>query len=79
MAFAVCRLGMPTGTAKFWPVIGLCQTSWLPLPYRTIAQPAAFSRSRNGRSNYGAIQAAAGSASRSAVICRNSDAGSSSG
>ena len=41
--------------------------------------PAARSKSRNGLSNCGAIQATAGSASRSAVICRNSDAGSMSG
>jgi hypothetical protein len=27
MAFAVWRLGMPTGTAKFRFVIGLCQIS----------------------------------------------------
>ena len=27
IAFAVCRLGMPTGTAKFRFVVGLCQIS----------------------------------------------------
>jgi hypothetical protein len=32
MAFAVWRLGMPTGTAKFRRVIGLYQISWLPFP-----------------------------------------------
>ena len=70
IALAVCRLGMPIGTAKFRLVIGLCQISWLPLPCRTSVQPAARNNSRNGRSNCGAIQATAGSASRSAVICK---------
>ena len=51
MALAVCRLGMPMGTGKFRAVIGLCQTSWLPLPSRTMVQPAAFNISRSGRSN----------------------------
>jgi hypothetical protein len=41
MALAVCRLGMPIGTAKFRLVVGLCQISWLPLPCRTSVQPAA--------------------------------------
>jgi hypothetical protein len=76
MALAVWRLGIPTGTAKFRFVIGLCQISWLPLPCRTSVQPAARSNSRNGRSNCGAIQAAAGSASRNAVICKYNEAGS---
>ncbi len=67
------------GTAKFRLVMGLCQISWLPRPCRTSVQPAARSKSRNARSNYGAIQLAAGSASRNAVICRNSDSGSTSG
>ena len=58
------------GTAKFRLVIGLCQISWLPLPGRMKLHPAARKRSRRGRSNCGAIQATAGSASRSAVICR---------
>jgi hypothetical protein len=40
------------------------------LPCRTSVQPAARSRSRMARSNCGAIQAAAASASRSAVSCR---------
>src|SRR5260370_29966771 len=39
----------------------------------------ARSKSRNARSNCGATQPAAGSASRNAVICRNSDSGSTSG
>jgi hypothetical protein len=30
MALAVWRLGIPTGTAKFRCVMGLCQISWLP-------------------------------------------------
>jgi hypothetical protein len=67
------------GNREFRRVSGLCQISWLPLPCRTRVQPAARSRSRNGLSNCGAIQAAAGSASRSAVIWRNSDAGSTPG
>jgi hypothetical protein len=45
------------------------------LPWRTSVQPAARSKSRNGRSNCGAIYAAAGSASRNAVICKNNEAG----
>jgi hypothetical protein len=68
MAFAVCRLGMPTGTAKFRPVVGLRQISWLPRPCLSKTQPAARSKSRNGRSNGGAIQAATGIASRKALI-----------
>ena len=79
MALAVWRLGMPIGTAKFCLVIGLCQISWLLLPCRTRLQPADHSNSRNARSNCGAIQTAAGSASRSAVICRNKVEGSISG
>jgi hypothetical protein len=46
MAFAVCRLGMPTGTAKFRFVIGLRQISWLPLPCRTSVHPAARNAQR---------------------------------
>ena len=38
IAFAVWRLGIPTGTAKFRLVIGLCQISWLPVPWRTRKQ-----------------------------------------
>jgi hypothetical protein len=79
MAFAVWRLGMPIGTAKFRFVIGLCQISWLPLPWRTIVQPAARNKSRSGLSKCGAIYAVAGSASRSAVIWRNNSAGSTPG
>jgi hypothetical protein len=60
-------------------VIGLCQISWLPLPCRTGTQPAAPSKSHSGLSNCGAIHAAAGSASRRAVIWRNSEAGSTPG
>jgi hypothetical protein len=48
-------------------------------PCRTIVQPAAFNSSRSARSNCGAIQLVAGSASRKAVICRNNDCGSTSG
>jgi hypothetical protein len=44
-----------------------------------VGQPAARNKSRNGRSNCGAIQATAGSASRSAVICRNNSRGSTPG
>jgi hypothetical protein len=47
IAFAVWRLGIPTGTAKFRSVIGLCQISWLPRPCRTSVQPAARSKSRS--------------------------------
>jgi hypothetical protein len=32
IAFAVWRLGIPTGTGKFQLVIGLRQISWLPFP-----------------------------------------------
>ena len=67
---SVWRLGMPTGTAKFRFVIGLNQISWLPRPCRTSVQPAARGKSLSARSNCGAIQLVAGSASRNAVICR---------
>jgi hypothetical protein len=70
---------MPIGTAKFRLVIGLWQISWLPRPCRTKMQPAARNKSRGARSNCGAIQTAADSASRNAVICKNSEAGSTSG
>src|ERR1700738_5212272 len=79
IALAVWRLGMPTGTAKFRFVIGLYQISWLPLPCRTKVQPAARSKSRSGRSNCGAIQARARSASRNAVIWMKTEFGSTSG
>jgi hypothetical protein len=36
IALAVCRLGMPSGTAKFRSVSRLCQTSWLPFPSVTV-------------------------------------------
>jgi len=55
MALAVWRLGIPIGTGKFRPVIGPCQISWLPLPWRTSVHPAARSSSRRARSNCGAI------------------------
>lgn len=67
---AVWRLAAPTGTAKFLPVIGLCRISRLPLPWRTSLHPTFRRISRNALSNRGAFQAAAGSASRKAVICR---------
>ena len=83
----LCRLptqGCPSqysghARAKFRLVIGLCQISWLPRPCRTKMQPASRNKSRSARSNCGAIQTAANSASRNAVICKNSDAGSTSG
>jgi len=56
------------GPSKFLRVIGLYQISWLPRPCRTKVQPAARSSSRNSRSNCGAIQVNACSASRNAVI-----------
>ena len=79
IALAVWRLGMPTGTAKFRFVIGLYQISWLPLPCRMKVQPAARNKSRSGRSNCGAIQARARSASRNAVIWMKTEFGSTSG
>jgi hypothetical protein len=79
IALAVWRLGIPIGTAKFRLVTGLCQISWLPLPWRTRKQPAPRNKSRSALSNCGAIHAAAGSASRSAVICRNKSPGSTPG
>jgi hypothetical protein len=51
IAFAVCRLGMPTGTGKFRFVIGLYQISWLPFPCRTGMQPAARRSALSSRSN----------------------------
>src|SRR6478752_10806185 len=57
IALAVWRLGIPTGTAKFRLVIGLCQISWLSVPWRTRKQPAPRNRSRSALSNCGAIHA----------------------
>src|SRR5258708_2746542 len=39
-AFAVWRETILASTGKRWPLIGLSQTSWSPLPCRTIRQPA---------------------------------------
>ena len=79
MAFAVCRLGIPTGTAKFRPVIGLRQISWLPRPCLTREQPACLNKSRKRRSKGGATQAAVGIASRKAMIWMKIEPGSMSG
>ena len=53
MALAVWRLGMPTGTEKFRPVIGLYQISWLPLPCpdQCVSPP----REARGRGAHGAL------------------------
>ena len=51
---------MPIGTANFRFVIGLRQIRGCPLPCLTNVQPASRSKSRKGRSNCGATQAAAG-------------------
>ena len=42
-SLAVCRDLVVLGNEKFRWVMGLCQISWLPLPGRTIRQPAASS------------------------------------
>ena len=44
---AITREATVTATGKVRWLIGLCHTSWLPLPWRTNAQPCANNSARN--------------------------------
>jgi isochorismate hydrolase len=71
--------GIPIGTAKVSPRDRAIPDFMAAAALADQAAASARSKSRNARSNCGAIQAAADSASRSAVICTNSEVGSISG